>query len=59
MNPSTNDQIAGAFHELKGKVKQTAGRALNNPDLEVEGKAEKFSGKVQQKLGQVEKVFEK
>ena len=30
MNPSTNDQIKGTFHEVKGKVKETAGRVANN-----------------------------
>jgi uncharacterized protein YjbJ (UPF0337 family) len=59
MNPSTNDRLEGAFHEAKGKVKETAGRVLNQPDLEVEGKTENLGGKVQKKVGQIEQVFEK
>ena len=59
MNPSTKDQLEGAFHEAKGKAKEAAGRALNKPDLETEGQAENLGGKVQEKIGQVEKVFEK
>jgi uncharacterized protein YjbJ (UPF0337 family) len=59
MNSSTNDQIAGAFHEVKGKIKETAGQVTNNPDLESEGQVENLGGKVQKKVGQVEKVFEK
>jgi len=59
MSQSTKDQIEGAFHEAKGKVKETAGQAVNNPDLEAEGQAEKLGGKIQKKIGQVEKVFEK
>jgi uncharacterized protein YjbJ (UPF0337 family) len=59
MNPSTNDQIEGKFHEVKGKIKKTVGQATNNPDLEAEGKAENLGGKVQKKVGQVEKIFEK
>jgi uncharacterized protein YjbJ (UPF0337 family) len=59
MNPSTKDQIEGAFHEVKGKAKETAGQALNNPDLETEGQAENLGGKVQKKIGQIEKVFDK
>ena len=59
MNPSTKDQVEGAIHEAKGKVKETVGQAIGNPDLEVEGKAEKFGGKVQKKAGQIEQVFEK
>jgi len=59
MTPSTKDQIEGKFHEVKGKVKEAAGQAVGNPDLEGEGKAENLGGKVQKKLGQIEKVFEK
>jgi uncharacterized protein YjbJ (UPF0337 family) len=59
MNSSTNDQIQGAFHEVKGKIKETAGQAVGNPDLEAEGTAEKVGGTVQKKVGQLEKVFEK
>jgi uncharacterized protein YjbJ (UPF0337 family) len=32
-------------------------RATNNPDLEAEGQGEKIGGKVQKKIGQVEKVL--
>jgi uncharacterized protein YjbJ (UPF0337 family) len=59
MNPSTNDQIEGKLHEVKGKIKETAGRVANNPDLESEGKVENLGGKIQKKVGQVEKIFEK
>jgi uncharacterized protein YjbJ (UPF0337 family) len=59
MNPSTKDQIEGEFHEVKGKVKEAAGHAVNNPDLESEGQVENLGGKVQKKVGQVEKVLEK
>ena len=59
MNTSTQDQLEGKFHEVKGKVKETAGQVVGNPDLESEGQAEKLGGKVQKKVGQVEKVFEK
>lgn len=58
MKPSTKDQIAGKAHELKGAVKEAAGKATNNPDLETEGQAENLAGKVQKKVGQVEKVLE-
>ena len=48
MNPSTQDQIEGAIHEVKGKVKETPAGS-QPPDLEVEGKTENFGGKVQKK----------
>ena len=58
-NPSTKDQIHGAAHQVKGAVKEAAGRVANNPDLESEGASEKLAGKVQKKVGQIERVFEK
>jgi len=59
MKNSTKDQARGKFHEVKGKVKEKAGRAMNRPDIEAEGQDENVAGKVQRKIGQVEKVFEK
>jgi uncharacterized protein YjbJ (UPF0337 family) len=44
---------------MKGKIKQAAGKISDNPKLEAEGAVEKMSGKVQEKLGQVKKVFGK
>jgi uncharacterized protein YjbJ (UPF0337 family) len=59
MKPSTENEIAGKVHEVKGNVKEKVGRLTNNSDLEAEGIGEKIAGKVQKKIGQVEKVFEK
>jgi uncharacterized protein YjbJ (UPF0337 family) len=59
MKPSSKDQIQGAYHEAKGKTKETLGKVTKNPDLQDEGQAEKIAGKVQKKVGQVEKVLEK
>ena len=59
MRQSTKDKAKGKFHELKGKVKEKVGRATNNPDLEAEGVGEKIAGKIQKKIGQLEKVVEK
>jgi uncharacterized protein YjbJ (UPF0337 family) len=59
MSTSTNDHIEGKFHEVKGKVKETVGQVVNNPDLEAEGKSENLAGKVQKKVGQIKEVFEK
>ena len=59
MKPSTEDEIAGKFHDLKGKVKKKAGQLTNDPDLEAEGQAEEISGKIQEKVGQVKKVLGK
>ena len=59
MKQSTEDKAKGKFHEVKGKVKETVGRATNNPRLQDEGTDERVAGTVQKKIGQVEKVFEK
>jgi uncharacterized protein YjbJ (UPF0337 family) len=59
MKPSTRDKAKGTFHEAKGAVKQTVGRALRKPGLQAEGQVEKIGGKIQKKLGQVERILEK
>ena len=59
MKDSTKDKIQGGAHEVKGAVKEKVGRAIKNPDLEAEGTGEKLGGKVQKKVGDIEKVFEK
>jgi uncharacterized protein YjbJ (UPF0337 family) len=58
MKQNIKDRVKGSVKEAKGKAKQTAGRALKNPELENKGRAEKWVGKAQRKVGQVEKAFE-
>ena len=55
---SPRDEIKGKFHEVRGKAKDKAGRLANDPDLEAEGQTEMVAGKVQRRIGQVEKVLE-
>jgi len=57
MKPSTKDEAKGKFHEVKGRIKEKVGKAINNPDLEAEGTNERLAGKVQKKIGQVKKVL--
>ena len=59
MKPSTEDEIAGKVHEVKGKIKEKVRQLTNDPDLEAEGIGEKIGGKVQEKIGQVKKVLGK
>jgi uncharacterized protein YjbJ (UPF0337 family) len=59
MNESTKDKLAGKAHEVEGAVKEKAGQVIGNPDLEKKGAGERVAGKVQKKIGQVEKVLEK
>ncbi len=58
MKPSTKNQVEGMLHEAKGKVKETAGILTDNSDLESEGACEKVAGKIQGKLGELEKDLE-
>ena len=59
MNQSTKDEIKANMHEAKGTVKEKAGQVSNNPHLTAEGQNERLAGKIQEKVGQVEEVFEK
>jgi uncharacterized protein YjbJ (UPF0337 family) len=59
MKPSTENEVAGKFHEVKGNVKEKVGQLTNDPDFETEGAVEKIGGKVQKKIGEVQKIAEK
>jgi len=59
MKSSTKNQAKGKFHNVKGTIKEIAGKASLNSDLEAEGKNEKQAGKVQEKIGDIEKVVGK
>ena len=58
MKSSTKDKVKGGFREANGKVKEKTGKATGDPDLRDRGTVEKAGGKVQRKIGDVEKVFE-
>lgn len=59
MKDSTHDKAEGTAKDLKGKVKEAAGKMTNNPNLRDEGRADQVEGKVQKKVGDIEKVFNK
>ena len=59
MKDSTKDKVQGGVHEVKGTVKEKIGQVIKDPNLQAEGQDEKLGGKIQKKVGQVEKVFEK
>ena len=59
MKDSTKDEVQGKLHEAKGKIKEKAGQMTNDPNLEAEGTDEKMGGKIQHKVGQIKKVFNK
>lgn len=59
MNSSTKDKVEGTFHEVKGAIKEAAGKLTDNPKLKAEGTVEKIAGKAQEKIGEVKQVFGK
>jgi len=58
MTTSTEDKNKGTVRELKGAIKEEAGKVTNNPKLEDKGKVEKNAGKVQHHVGVAEKAVE-
>ena len=59
MKSSTQDKAEGKWHKVKGKIKEVAGKAVGNRDLEAEGKAENVDGKVQEKIAKIKAVVGK
>ena len=53
------DQVAGIAKQMKGSVKQAAGKATGNRRTEVEGAAGKLAGKVQKAYGDVKDKVKK
>ena len=49
----------GAARQVKGAVKEAAGKLTGNRRLAVEGKIQKNVGKAQRKLGQAEKDLDR
>lgn len=45
------DQIKGTAKQVKGAVKETAGKALGDKKMQAEGAVEKTAGKVQKGFG--------
>jgi uncharacterized protein YjbJ (UPF0337 family) len=57
MKTSTQDKAEGTAKDIAGNVKEAAGKTVGNPRLEADGKSEKIEGKVQTKVGEIEKVL--
>ena len=45
------DQVEGRLDQAKGKIKELAGKVIDNDHMEAEGKADQVSGKVQAGFG--------
>ena len=59
MRSSTKDKIEGSVNQVKGAIKEKAGKASGDAELRDRGTAEKVGGTIQRKLGDVKKVFGK
>lgn len=57
MKSSTKDRAKGRLNEATGKLKEKAGRATRDVDLENRGTTEKIGGKAERKIGEIKKVF--
>ena len=51
MSLPNRDELEGKFDQAKGSVKETVGRAINDRDLEDEGRGDQTGGKVQEGFG--------
>jgi uncharacterized protein YjbJ (UPF0337 family) len=45
------DQVKGRAEEVKGKIKEAAGKTVGNDRLEAEGKVDQLTGKVKAGYG--------
>jgi len=59
LKSSTPDKTEGEWHKMKGKIKEIAGKAVGNRDLETDGKAENIGGNFQEKIGEIKDVVGK
>jgi len=57
MKSSTRDKVEGTLKDVKGKVKEAAGADARDRNLRDEGRLDQAEGKVQKKVGDVKKVF--
>ncbi len=51
MGLPNRDELQGKFDKAKGAAKETIGRAVDDHDLEQEGRADRVGGKVEEGFG--------
>ena len=51
MSLPNNDELEGKWDQAKGKVKESVGRAIDDDELEAEGRADHAGGKVEEGFG--------
>ncbi len=55
MGLPNKDEVKGKFDQAKGGIKENVGRAINDKDLEGEGKADRASGNAQEGWGKTKR----
>jgi len=56
---STTDTVKGVANEAAGTVKQGVGKAVGNPNLELEGVGQKLKGEAQEAIGKAKDAVKK
>ena len=56
MKNSTHDRIEGSAKQVRGKAKVAAGKVTGSPRLKAKGYADVAEGKVQKKIGDLERA---
>jgi len=56
---STGDKVKGMTNEAVGNVKQTDGRAMDNPKMEADGVIQERKGEAQQLKGDAKDAIKK
>ena len=51
MRLANKDEVKGKFDQVKGGLKEKAGQALNDRELEDEGRADRAAGEVREGFG--------
>jgi uncharacterized protein YjbJ (UPF0337 family) len=51
MGLPNKDEIEGKFDQAKGKTKEAVGRAIDDDELEREGRSDHASGKIEEGVG--------
>ena len=52
-----DDRVKGSMKNIKGSMKEGAGKALGDSKLESEGKVDKVGGKIQNAIGGIKDAF--
>jgi uncharacterized protein YjbJ (UPF0337 family) len=55
MGLPNKDEMKGKFEQVKGGVKEKAGHALNDRDMEDEGNAERTGGQIREDFGKAKR----